>query len=135
MSIKPIGPQTIDRLLAQKLIRNPEDLYELDVETLKKIQGLGAHKITLIKATLAQSIDKPFETVLAALGVKGLGFGHIRKLKQAGFDSLEKITHASAHQLAQVEGIGPQTAEQIIRGFNPQLIRTAMALRAHGLNI
>jgi DNA ligase (NAD+) len=41
MSIKPIGPQTIDRLLAQRLIRSPEDLYALDVETLNKIQGLG----------------------------------------------------------------------------------------------
>jgi NAD-dependent DNA ligase len=48
----------------------------------------------LIKATLEQSIDKPFETVLAAMGVKGLGIGHVRRVKQAGFDSLEKITHA-----------------------------------------
>ena len=135
MSIRPIGPKTIDRLLAQKLIQNPEDLYKLDVATLKIIQGLGARKIALIKATLKQSIDKPFETVMAAMSVKGLGIGHIRKLTQAGYDSLEKITHASAHQLSQVEGIGPQAAEQIIRGFNPQLIRTAMALRALGLNI
>jgi DNA ligase (NAD+) len=135
MNIRPIGPKTIDRLLAQKLIQNPEDLYKLDVETLENIQGLGARKFPLVKAALEQSKDQPFEAVLAAISVKGLGIGHIRKLKQAGFDSLEKITHASAHQLAQVEGIGLQTAEQIIKGFNPQLIRTAMALRALGLNI
>jgi DNA ligase (NAD+) len=135
MGITPIGPKTIDRLLAQKLIQNPEDLYELDVDTLEQIQGLGARRITSIKASLEQSIARPFETVLAAMSVKGLGIGHIRKLKQAGFDSLEKITHAGTHQLSQVDGIGLHTAEQIIRGFNPQLIRTAMALRVHGLNI
>jgi DNA ligase (NAD+) len=135
MNITPIGPKTIERLLAQKLIQNPEDLYELDFDTLKQVQGLGIRKITSIKVSLEQSIASPFETVLAAMSVKGLGIGYIRKLKQAGFDSLEKITHAGTHRLAQVEGIGLQAAERIIRGFNPQLIRTAMALRAHGLNI
>jgi len=135
MSIRPVGLKTIGRLLGQNLIQNPEDLYMLDVETLKKIQGLGARKILLIKAALEQSIDNSFETVLAAISVKGLGIGHIKKLKQAGFDSLEKIIYANAHQLAQVEGIGLQTAEQIIRGFNPQLIQTAVALRALGLDI
>jgi NAD-dependent DNA ligase len=89
----------------------------------------------LIEASLEESMDKPFETVMAAISVKGLGIGRIRKLKQAGFDSLEKILDASAHELARVEGIGRQTAEQIIQGFNQQLIQTALALRALGLNI
>ena len=135
MNIRLLGPKTIDRLVTQRQVQKPEDLYKLDTKTLKAIQGFSDRKINAIKAALERSRNESFETVLAAIGVKGLGTANIRKLKQAGFDSLEKITHASVKQLAQIEGIGRQTAEQIIRGFKPQILQTASALRALGLNI
>ena len=135
MNIRLLGPKTMDRLVTQRQVQKPEDLYKLDTKKLKAIQGFSDRKINAIKAALERSRNESFETVLAAIGVKGLGTANIRKLKQAGFDSLEKITHASVKQLAQIDGIGRQTAEQIIRGFKPQILQTASALRALGLNI
>ena len=46
--------------------------------------------------------------------IKGIGLSMAEKLKNNGFDSIEKIAHSSPEQLSLVKGIGFETARKII---------------------
>ena len=135
MGIKHLGPRTLERLMAGNMVRHPEDLYRLDYQAAGSLKGFGDRKIQRIKAAIEKSKEKPFEVVLSALGVKGLSARNVRILNEAGFDSVEKFLNADASDLTRIDGIGPETSRQIIRGLHPRLVQTVHALRAAGLNM
>lgn len=128
MGIKYLGPKTIDMLISQERIRDPADIYTLRAEDLKdKRSGK-------IIASIEQSRSKPFQTVLSALGIPGLGSRNIRSLTKAGFDSIDKLLDADISDLSQVKGIGEITARKIINGLLRQR-KTIDALKRRGLRV
>ncbi|MDM8525936.1 NAD-dependent DNA ligase LigA [Desulfococcaceae bacterium HSG8] len=135
MRINNLGPGTIDMLILQKLIRYPEDIYTLNAENLKRLRGLGDRKIALLTKSIEESKASPFPVTLSALGIKGLGPGNIRRLTEAGLDSVDKILNAGTAGLIRVKGIGEVTASKIISGFTPAMVKTIRALKKVGLNL
>ena len=64
----------------------------------------------------------PAEETPAAFSLPGVGEKTVKKLIDAGFDSVEKITAATADSLSEIQGIGGKTAERILaaaRGETP----------------
>ncbi len=60
--------------------------------------------------------------IVASYVIPGVGEKTVRKLVEAGFDSVEKVAAASVEALSDVQGIGAKTAERIIaaaRGETP----------------
>jgi transcription termination/antitermination protein NusA len=58
----------------------------------------------------------------------GIGEKIVRKLVEAGFDSVEAVAAASAEQLSEVPGVGEKTAEKILsaaRGESPAPAETS----------
>ncbi len=58
--------------------------------------------------------EAPAAPAASAFSVPGVGDKTMRKLAEAGFDSVEKIAAATVEALSEVQGIGPKTAERII---------------------
>ncbi|MGE0083496.1 MAG: NAD-dependent DNA ligase LigA [Desulfococcaceae bacterium] len=133
MGIKYLGAAAADSLIARNRLKYPEDIYSLSEKDLKETPGFSDAKIRSFFADLAQSRKKPFETVLTALGIPGLGKGSIRALIAAGFDSADKIMNASSEELAGVKGLGKESAGQIHGGFNPRMRESIAALQKQGL--
>ncbi len=135
MKIKYIGPKTTALLISQKRIQYPEDIYTLSAEDLKDLKGLGEKKTCLLAASIEKSKNNPFQVVLSALGIRGLGTKNIRIVAEAGFDSVDKILNAGISGLSQIKGIGNETASEIISGFSPRMMETVDALKKAGLNL
>ncbi|QTA93713.1 DNA ligase [Desulfonema magnum] len=133
MKIKYLGPKTTGLLISQKQIQYPEDIYTLSAEDLKNLKGLGEKKSGSIAASIEKSKNNPFQVVLFALGIRGLGTKNIRLLTTAGLDSVDKILKAGTRGLSQIKGIGNHTASQIISGFTPRIMKTVKALKNAGL--
>jgi len=135
MKIRYLGPALIKSLLDQKKIYNPEDFYLLDPDDLEKLKGFGHKKILKFQSSLEKSKKSPFETVVLALGIQGLGRHNIRILKNAGYHSAEMIINAGQEKLAEIKGIGKKTAGKIIKGFNPGIKKTIKILKEQGIDI
>jgi len=135
MGIRYLGPKTIDKLISQKKIQYPEDIYTLNAEDLEDIGGFGEKKISALMSSIEESKSKPFQVVLSALGAEGLGTRNIRLLADAGLNSVDKILNAGVSGLVQVKGIGEVTARKIIDGLNPRIIKNVKTLKAQGLNL
>jgi DNA ligase (NAD+) len=132
MGIKYLGPKTMEKLVSQKQLQEPEDIYSLNVEYL---EGFGEKKTASFKNSLAESKQKPFHVVLSALGIRNLGPRTAKILAEKELDSVEKILEAGTEGLSQVKGIGDVTAERIISGFTPRMLKTVEALKKQGLNL
>jgi DNA ligase (NAD+) len=139
MDIENLGYETVKRLLELKRIQDIPDLYFFDADDLLGEEGFAEKKIELIKEGLEKSRDRPFEVVMASLGLDEIGPKVVELLVTNGFDSMDKLLQAARKRdseiFEKIEGIGPKTAEKIIRQLNdPLVLRLIEKLKQAGLN-
>ena len=100
MEIKGLGPASISKMNLQY----PEDLY---LPQDWSILGVNGDKVV---AEIERSKNKPYETVLAALGIPGVGKSVAKLIIKhlPSFDRLREI------EMMQIHGIGPKTIESLL---------------------
>lgn len=136
MDIETLGPETLDVLMARGLVRDLPDLYTCDFDSLKDVPGFGERKIALLKEGVAASRQRPFQTVLASLGVPDLGKKLAELLIGAGFLDIDAILAAldQPEQLLAIHGLGEKTIQTLSRELrDPRVLARIAGLRAAGL--
>ena len=100
MQIKGLGPASIKKLG----LTHPIDLYQE-----QDWDELGANGIK-IQEEIERTKTKPYQTVLAALGIEGVGNGGAKLIVPhiPAFRNLKDIEYA------EIKGIGPRTKESIL---------------------
>lgn len=100
MEIKGLGPANIEKMD----ITHPSEIYEED--QWDKLGAVGAK----IEEEISKSKTKPYETVLAALGIPGVGKSTAKLIVQKipTFRNLKDI------QYTDIKGIGPSTIDSIL---------------------
>jgi len=116
LDIEGLGERTAVQLVEQHLVEDPADLYFLTKDSLLTLEGFADKKADNLLAAIAQAKDRPFDRVLAALGIRGVGTTVAQVLAEA-FPTLDALAEASAEAIAAVEGIGPITAQNILTWF------------------
>lgn len=116
LDIEGLGERTAVQLVAQGLINDPADLYTLTKDNLLALEGFADKKAGNLLDAIAQSKDRPFDRVLAALGIRGVG-GTVAKLLADAFPSLDALASATEEAIAEVGGLGPITAQNIRTWF------------------
>ena len=138
MDIENLGPETLEILFQHNLVKRVEDLYQFDPDQLLNFAGFGKKKVALIKEGLARSKERPFTTVLTALGIPDLGKKAAELLVNAGFDDIDKLLAAAEKgdptPFLAIKGIGERLAKEIITSFRSPLMRKRiLALKKAGL--
>ena len=138
MDIENLGPKTVETLISLNLIKKVEDFYTFKPEALNGIEGFKEKKISAIKNGIEESKKKPFETVLAAMGIKNLGIGLIKLLVKSGinsFDAFIKISEMNdIDKLIAIKGVQKNIANSLIKSFqNKNLLQTIATFKEIGL--
>jgi DNA ligase (NAD+) len=138
MDIDNLGPETLEVLLDQGLVRSVEDLYFADYDSLESLPGFGERKVELIKEGVEKSKDRPYKTVLQSLGVPELGPKVAELLIDAGYSKVDDLFELADRDdidaLTDIPGIGTKTARTILDEFkNPQLREQVESLKLAGL--
>ncbi len=135
MNIDGIGEETAELLLANGLIHNIADLYDLTADRLMRLPGFGPRSAEVILSGLEASRSVPFDRVIYALSIPFVGDTVAKKLCKA-FPSIDALMSASAEQLAAVNDIGPRIAESVVEYFsNPINRKIVERLRGYGLRM
>ena len=100
LDIKGLGPANIQKMN----ITHPEQLYEQQ-DWLK----LGANGVKIAEE-IERSKTKPYETVLAALGIPGVG----KSVAKLIVDKLPRFTDLKLIESTPIKGIGPATVASIM---------------------
>jgi DNA ligase (NAD+) len=133
MDIEGLGDKLVEQLVDQDLVRNPADLYRLDLATLSELDRMGEKSA----ANLIESINGSRSTTLArfifALGVRNVGEATAKDLARH-FGGLDALMEASEAVLRQVSEVGPVVAASIIQFFSePHNREIVKQLRGLGL--
>ena len=140
MDIEGIGPETIDVLVANGLVRDVEDLYIFDPEKLLDLPGFGEKKVAQIADGIEKSKDRPFHVVLPSLGMPDIGQKVTELLMDAGYRDIDSILalarKADPAPLLEIHGIGERTAETLIRELGqPRMKKRIEKLRKAGVQL
>jgi DNA ligase (NAD+) len=115
------GTSVIDVLVDSELIKDPADLYKLDETTLSAVQLSGRRVGSGAKTMLANlhaKTDLPVNVVVGSLGIDLMGRSMVKKLVDAGYDTLDALATATVQEFASVPGMGQTKAEAFHSGFH-----------------
>ena len=135
MDIDGFGEKQAERFLGEGLIRSVADIYALTAGNLQSLDGFGAVSAANLIEAIERSRERPFQRVLFALGVPGIGYVNARALA-AEFGSIDALMAADAEAIERTPGIGPVLADTIASTLAEERTRELIErLRAHGLQM
>ena len=134
LDIRGLGERTVRQLLAEDLVSDPADLYELEPETLGRLEGFAEVSARKLVDAIAASRDLPLSRLLVALGIRHVGESAARILARR-FGTLDALMAADRETLAATHGIGAVMAGALVDYFARADNRARIErLRAHGVN-
>lgn len=139
MDIENLGSETVKRLIDLGLIHDIPDIYSFNPDDLLGEEGFAEKKVSLIKEGIEESKKRPYAVVLSSLGLDEIGPKVVELLIADGYDSIDKLLDAVSENnieiFTRIQGIGPKTAERIVRQLNsPSVLSMIGRLRKAGLN-
>jgi DNA ligase (NAD+) len=135
LDIDGLGEENVRRFLAEDLIKDSADLYELTPERLAELEGFGEISARNLMNSLEASKEQPFERLLYGLGIPGVGYVNARNLTRH-LRSMDALLDATEEELVEVEGIGPIMARTIVETLAEDRTRELVErLRGHGLRM
>jgi len=116
MDVEGLGERTAQLLVERELVQDGADLYSLKPEDLLPLEGFAEKSVTNLLAAIEATRERPLARVIAALGIRGVGFT-VAQLLAAHYRSLDELAAAGRDELESIEGLGPHTAGAIVEWF------------------
>lgn len=130
-----MGPETVEYLYDEGLIRNVADLYTLRPEDLLKLEGWREKSVSNLMQSLETSKQVPFERVLYGLGIRFVGETVAKRLATA-FHSIDRLQAATLEELVATDEIGDRIARSILDYFADEKNRELIErLKTYGLQL
>lgn len=133
MNIDGLGPQMVELLLANNLIKDAADLYSITPEQLSPLSRMGERSAQKLTDAIDRSKDAGLERLVFALGIRNIGEVAAAALAHH-FRTLERCMTATAEELITIEDFGDITANAVVNYFShPQNIELCRRLIAAGV--
>jgi DNA ligase (NAD+) len=134
MDITGLGIKIVEQLIETGLVKDVADLFNLNKEQLLTLEGFAEKKAENLLGSLNQAKAQSLNRLLAALGIHGVGEVMAGDLSR-NFGNLSALAKASAEELQQIEGVGPNIAESIVDWFAQPVNQNVLKkLKAAGVN-
>jgi len=111
------GDKLIAQLVEANLVREPVDLYKLEVADIAKLDRRGEKSATKCLDQIKSRLPLQLPVFIAALGMDNFALQTARLLVSAGYTTIEKMLAAKEEELAAISGLGPTKAASIVRGL------------------
>ena len=115
LDIEGLGAKAVEQLMDEGIIRDLPDLYRLETDNLKNLEGWGDKSAENAIAAINRSKETTLARFIAALGIRYVG-EVTAELLARNFSSVAHIraaTKESNEPLVEIEGIGEQAAASI----------------------
>lgn len=116
MDVEGLGERTAQLLVERGLVQDAADLYHLKREDLLSLEGFAEKSVDNLLKAIKATKKRPLAQVIAALGIRNVGFT-IAQLLAQHYHSLDELAAATQEDLEAVEGMGPHTAGAIVEWF------------------
>lgn len=117
LDIDGLGKRYVEQLFEAGIIDNIVDLYNLDREVIKDLEGWGEKSADNVLAAIDRARSPTLADFIAALGIRFIGETSAALLERH-FSSLENIAAAREEELLDIDGIGDQAARSLVDYFS-----------------
>ena len=117
MDIDGLGPQIVEALIRADLIRDPADLYSLQVDQVATLERMGDKSAKNLIDAIERSKQAGLERLLFALGIRNIGAVAAAALA-ARFGTLEAAMDATVEDLCAIPDFGEITALCVVNYFS-----------------
>ena len=117
MNIDGLGPQIVNALLDNGLIKDCADLYTLDVENIAKIERMGKKSAQNLINSINKSKGAGLERLVYALGIRNIGEIAAEALASR-YKTLDALMLAKKEELCEIQDFGEITADCVIDFFS-----------------
>ncbi len=114
--ITGLGPKIIDRLIEEKLVSDPADLFSLKEEDIAPLERFAEKSSYNLISAIQSKKSITLERFIYALGIRNVGERTANNLAQY-FGSVEKLKQALMGKLENIKDIGPVAAKSIYEFF------------------
>ena len=134
MNIEGLGPQIVNALLDNSLIKDCADLYLLTVEDVANIERMGKKSAQNLINSINNSKNAGLERLVYALGIRNIGEVAAEALANR-YKTLEALMNASKEELCEIQDFGEITADCVVDFFSHEKnIELCNKLISLGLN-
>lgn len=135
MDIKSFGDANIRKFYELNLLHNIPEIYQLDFDTIGKLEGFGKKSVDNLKAAIEASKQQPLYRLIYALGIRYIGETTAKTIASQIHHILD-LVELSEEQLQSFEDVGVKVAKSISHYFNDaKNIQLIKDLEALGLNM
>jgi DNA ligase (NAD+) len=134
LDIDGLGEKIASQLIDVGLIEDVADIYAITRDQLLELDGFAEKKADKLLAAIEASKHRPFDRLIAALGIPHVGSVAAEALA-THFGSIDKFMPATEDELTEIEGIGPTIAAAIVEWTQrKEHIDLVARLKKAGLN-
>ncbi|MEO3879087.1 NAD-dependent DNA ligase LigA [Rheinheimera fenheensis] len=134
MDIEGLGDKLVEQLVEQQLVKNPADIYQLDMAALVGLERMAEKSALKLLNAIVQSKNTTLARFIYALGIREVGEATALNLANH-FASLEALQLATLEQLLDVADVGAVVAEHVSGFFaeahNQDVIRALLGAGIH----
>ncbi len=117
MNIDGLGPQIVELLLANRLIKDAADLYSLRAEQIADLDRMGVKSAEKLITAVENSKSRGLERLIFALGIRNIG--EVAAAALAGkYQTLESLYDATVEEICDIEDFGYITAKCVVDYFS-----------------
>ena len=116
LDIEGLGDETAKMFVAQGLVHQLPQLFDLKAEQLVHLEGFAEKSANNLVAALAKASQPELQRFLYGLGIPEVGVSVARDLARH-FGTFAALRSADEAGLQEVPGVGPRMAEQITTFF------------------
>ena len=119
-NIDGLGKKVVDQFWDLKLIKEPSDIFELNFEKIKKLEGWGKLSISNLKKAIKKSQKTTLDKFVYSIGIRHIGQENA-KILAGFFSSIKEFTKLFNHKnrkqllnnLVDLDGIGETQVDSI----------------------
>jgi DNA ligase, NAD-dependent len=123
--IEGLGEKTSKLLVERGLVKDIADVFNLRKEDLKRLPGFSDVSAEQLVLAIERAKKIRLDRFIHALGIPGVGEATARLLAEK-FKTLSALMNASKFEMMRIRGIGPETADAIVKFFSDERNRNSI---------
>ncbi len=134
MDIEHLGEQSVDLFVTEGLIQDVGDIYTIDFDMVRALEGFGDLSVTNLQSAIESSKSRPLGSLIFGLSIPHVGRTNADLLATT-FGSMERLTEVTYDELQSVEGLGPVIADSVYSFLrSPRTLSVLKKLQSAGVN-
>ncbi|MBK8502742.1 MAG: NAD-dependent DNA ligase LigA [Saprospiraceae bacterium] len=135
MNIDGFGKSMIERFWEEGWIRDISDIYSLDFEKIRTLEGFGKRSAENLQDAIEKAKGNPLFRLLHSLSIHHLG-KKASKILAEHIQSIYDLSGWTEEDLTAIKDIGPVLARQVTQFFNdPKQLALIKRMEVAGVNI